>query len=369
MSRFLAVVSLFLLSFSSVALAASSCITFDEGWNLLALNYRGKDYNVGKQDTWNQGSPTDITTSGRPSFNGTNISCYFSQFTNAIYVLGADSSNSAVIYIYDATANSWSAQSVNAGEFDPNDFAAVLDHDTNVFYAYSKGKLFALDMELLKAANSTTKEWTEVEQVDWDTTNYQPTMALAQNHVHFLGVPGVPDGSAKIFVIHFAFMQPDPQRYGDFPNTHGQTASLFKDMGVQTKFAFIPDDATATYIIDVTTNKTETLKGPTQKDRLARYSASTSALLQLTPSGDVSYITFDQEPEANNAAADWVQLHIATADAPGTGSGPIPSGTTTGAPGVPSSSRSNVSNAAETIGTVGRWSWGIATFMAGAALF
>jgi hypothetical protein len=32
--------------------------------------------------------------------------------------------------------------------------------------------------------------------------NYRPVMALAQNHIHFLGVPDVPAGSAEIFVIH-----------------------------------------------------------------------------------------------------------------------------------------------------------------------
>jgi len=68
--------------------------------------------------------------------------------------------------------------------------------------AYSKGELFSLDMELLKAANSTTKQWNDVETVSWDASSYQPTLALAQNHIHFLGVPGLPAGSAKIFVIH-----------------------------------------------------------------------------------------------------------------------------------------------------------------------
>lgn len=58
------------------------------------------------------------------------------KFTNAIYVLGADSSNPATIYLYDATAKSWSTQSVNAGDkFDPTNFATILDHDTNVFCA------------------------------------------------------------------------------------------------------------------------------------------------------------------------------------------------------------------------------------------
>lgn len=130
----------------------------------------------------------------------------------------------AAVYIYDATAKSWSTQAVNAGKFDPTNFGAILDHDTNVFCgfyhtfsyfltrtefviidAYSKGELFSLDMELLKAGNGATKDWNDVQTVPWDASTYQPTMALAQNHIHFLGVPGVPDGSAKIFVIHCAF--------------------------------------------------------------------------------------------------------------------------------------------------------------------
>jgi hypothetical protein len=56
-------------------------------------------------------------------------------------------------------------------------------------------------MGLLKAANSTALSWVDV-QKPFDTTNYQPVMALAQNHVYFLDIPGVPAGSAMIFVIH-----------------------------------------------------------------------------------------------------------------------------------------------------------------------
>lgn len=43
----------------------------------------------------------------------------------------------AAVYIYDATAKSWSTQSVNADKFDPTDFGAILDHDTNVFCGLS----------------------------------------------------------------------------------------------------------------------------------------------------------------------------------------------------------------------------------------
>jgi len=49
-------------------------------------------------------------------------------------VLGADSSNPAAVYLYDAAAKTWSTQSVDPGDkFDPTNFGAILDHDTNVF--------------------------------------------------------------------------------------------------------------------------------------------------------------------------------------------------------------------------------------------
>jgi hypothetical protein len=69
-------------------------------------------------------------------------------------------------------------------------------------------------MGALKAANSTPIPWNVVQQPDLssgtsgpgaNTAGYQPTMALAQNHIHFMGVPGLSDGSVKIFVIHCMF--------------------------------------------------------------------------------------------------------------------------------------------------------------------
>ena len=57
-------------------------------------------------------------------------------------------------------------------------------------------------MALMKAANSTALSWVDVQKPSFNTANYEPVMALAQNHVHFLDVPGVAAGSALIFVIH-----------------------------------------------------------------------------------------------------------------------------------------------------------------------
>jgi hypothetical protein len=67
--------------------------------------------------------------------------------------------------------------------------------------ALSHGELFHLDMGLLKAANSSALQWVDVEKAPY-SSDYEPVMALAQNHVFFLNVPGVPAGSADIYVIH-----------------------------------------------------------------------------------------------------------------------------------------------------------------------
>ncbi|KAG7446754.1 uncharacterized protein BT62DRAFT_1005135 [Guyanagaster necrorhizus] len=307
MNRQLTIVSLLLLFFSSAALAASSCVAFDISWNLLAFGLDGKDYNAGTKDSWASGSAKNITTSGRPPFDGTNTTCYLSQFYNAIYVLNADSSNPSNIYIYNAASSSWSTQTVTTGNFDVSDFVAILDHDTNIFYALSKGELYSLDMGSLTAANSTSLSWNDIEAPSFTTTGYNPVMALAQNHIHFLDVPGNAAGTANIFVIHYSYFQPEVQSYGNnsFPASHGQATSFFMDSGVQEDFAFIPDDGSATYVVSVETNTTQTLAGPSTKDSGATYFASTDSLVQLTSDGAVSYISYSNSSTEANTAATW----------------------------------------------------------------
>jgi hypothetical protein len=292
--------------------------------------------------------------------------------------MGADASNPADIHIYDATAKSWSTQSVQKGSFDTSSFAAILDHDTNVFYAYSGGDLFSLDMELLKSAESSPKQWNDVQKVDWDTSNYQPTMALAQNHVHFIGVPGVNQGSVKIFVIHFSYLQPEPQPFGNFPNMPGKTASIFKDQGVQTQFVYVPNDGSATYVLDVTSNTTQTLKAPMNKDAQAIYFATTTALVQLTSSGSVSYLPIDATNAGANSNANWAavsNLPVATPASPsssgsasGAASGSVSGTATAGAQPTGSASGGTKGNGAAAL-NAGCWVWSVVALMVGATLF
>ena len=139
------------------------------------------------------------------SFDAANTTCYLAQYYNAVYILNGDSSDTSAVYIYDAAKKSWSKQSVTAGKFDTSNFAAILDHDTNVFYAVSGSDLFYLNMGAETTANSTALAWTDVEQTPFGSS-YEPVMALAQNHVHFLDVLNVSAGEAKIFVIHCEFL-------------------------------------------------------------------------------------------------------------------------------------------------------------------
>jgi len=321
-----------LVSFAFRFASASTCVAMDSNFNLLVFGLGGKDFNAGLQSSWTTGSaPTDITTSGRPPFDGANTTCYLAQFFNAIYVLNADASNPTAVYIYDATGKSWSKQSVSSPSgtpaFDPSSFKAILDHDTNVFYALSHGELFMLDVSSVKTvATSSALSWQDVGTPKFDSTNYNPVMALAENHIHFLDVPGLSAGQADIFVIHFSFFQPAAQPYPasdgtNFPLEHGQTASFFMatQNQVQQEFAFIPDDGSATYVINVVTNSTQVLAGPQTKDPLATYFAGPTALVQLDSTGKVAFLPYTAG--GDNSQAQWISISSIVAPPP-SASGP-----------------------------------------------
>ncbi|EMD31909.1 hypothetical protein CERSUDRAFT_119230 [Gelatoporia subvermispora B] len=349
-------VSLFLLA-ATGAVNSSPCVTFDANFNLLAFGLDGKDWNAGTQDSWTSGSATDITTSGRPPFDGANTTCYLAQFFNAVYVMNGDASSPSSVHIYDAGTKSWSEQSVTTGNFDPSSFNAILDHDTNVFYALSNGELFFLDFGSLTAANSSALSWVDVEKAPYPA-GYQPVMALAQNHIHFLDIPGVPAGDAEIFVIHFSFFQPDPQPYplpdgSAFPATHGQATSFFQSQGVQQEFAFIPDDGSATYVINVETNTTQKYAGPTTKDAKATYAASITALVQMDSTGAVSFFPYQENDVQANSQAAWSKVSaIESVAPPSSSAAATPSGSSGAASGSghPSASGSGSSASASATG-------------------
>lgn len=61
--------------------------------------------------------------------------------------------------------------------------------------------MWFLNMESLNAAQSDAIPWTDVGPTPYGS-NYNPVMAIADNHIYFLDVPNVPAGSVDIFVIH-----------------------------------------------------------------------------------------------------------------------------------------------------------------------
>ncbi|KAH9831157.1 uncharacterized protein C8Q71DRAFT_782995 [Rhodofomes roseus] len=347
MFRLPTLVSLFALAAAKLA-QATPCVSFDANFNLLVFGLDGKDWNAGTQDSWSSGSATDITTSGRPSFDAPNTTCYLSQYYNAVYVMNGDSSDKSAVYIYDAAKKSWSTQSVTTGKFDPSNFVAVLDHDTNVFYAISGTDLYFLNMGSETTANSSALSWVDVETDPFPSSYTAPVAALAQNHIHFLDVPNVPAGEAKIFVIHFSYFQPDAQSYpassgNSFPAAHGKTASFFQSEGVQQEFAFIPDDGSATYVINVENNSTTSYAGPTSKDAGSVYAASISALVQLDSSGNLYFFPYTEGDASANTAAAWTKVQAVSKVAPASSAaasatgGHSGSGSATGSAGSSSS--------------------------------
>lgn len=332
MARLLTLVALFLLSVSQTVVGLSSCLAADSNFNLYAFGLNGKDYNIGTQDKWTgSNKATDITITGRPPFDGANTTCFLSQFQNAIYVVGGDTQNPDSVYIYNAATPAWSQQTTTPGGYDITSAAMILDHDTNVFYSFSKGEMWFLNMQSLKSAQSSAIAWTDVGPTPYGST-YEPVMALANNHIHFLDVPGAPTGDADIFVIHFSYFQPQPQAYplpsGTMPATHGQTASIFQPTLIQQEFAFIPDDDSATYVVNVINNNTQQLAGPTTKDPKATYFATVTAICQLTSNGAVSFLPYIQGNDAANLAASWTTVSALSVVAPPTSSSSSSTGST-----------------------------------------
>ncbi|KAG8691285.1 hypothetical protein FRC11_005261 [Ceratobasidium sp. 423] len=355
--------------FAAPALA-TSCVAFDSNFVLYAFGVNGKDLSFGAQDGWlnsPKGTPVP-TTGGRPPFDGPNTQCFTSEYFNAIYFINADNAQPNAIHIFDATAQSWSTQQTTVPDgLDPKSLVAILDHDTNVFFAMSKGNLYSVEMLERKAATPEPVVWGASNPPNFDASNYKPVMALAQNHIHFLDTDG--EGLARIFVIHFAYWQPEVQYYaagnnaGTFPKKHGQVASFFTgDNQAQRKWAFIPDDLSGTYISDINSNTTTVLAGPPASAGFAsnpaglmgRFAASPGAIVYLSPANEMHYIGVDQNNVAQSLNYPWAKIAspelVAAAAADPTSTGSNSTGTAT-ASGMVSSRSPSATGAASASST------------------
>ena len=77
--------------------------------------------------------------------------------------------------------------------------------------------------------------------------------------------------------------------------------------GVQQEFAYIPDDYSATYVVNVENNSTRTLPSPSVKDTKSSYTAGITSLVQLDSTGLVYFVPYvpgnDSSANANAAGA------------------------------------------------------------------
>lgn len=158
-----------------------------------------------------------------------------------------------------------------------------------------------------------------------------------------------------------SYFQPEPQAYplpngGTFPATHGQTASFFQESGVQQEFAFIPDDGSQTYVINVETNTTQALSGPTTKDANAIYAASITALVQLDSTGALMFLPYQEGNTQTNSQAKWTTVGaVASVAPPGSSSSAAPtaSASGSGAPSPSGSKSASTGNSPSSSGSAG----------------
>ncbi|KAG9008136.1 hypothetical protein FRB94_013693 [Tulasnella sp. JGI-2019a] len=308
---------------AATSVAAIPCVVFDAGWNLYAFGGQsGSGWNLGTQSSWtgSGSSVTAISSTNAPPFDGVNTQCFLAQFNNAIYVINGDASNPLNIHVFDPTAQTWSVQSVTAGGIDPTSIQAILDHDTNVFFGLSGGTMYQLDFSGIKAtANSTALAWDVVGTPNFSYGSTTPAMAIADNHIFFMGIPANTAGEANIFVIHFSFFQPEVQAFTavsgskTFPAVGGAVTSLWEDSStgqVQQNFAFFPTDGSGTYVVDVITNTTTTLPAPPTSPSTAgsSYAGSMTTLVQLDPKGQLYFIALDQTQLTAATSASWTKI-------------------------------------------------------------
>jgi hypothetical protein len=98
---------------------------------------------------------------------------------------------------------------------------------------------------------------------------------------------------------------------------HGQAASFFMETGVQQEFAYIPDDYSATYVVNVENNSTRTLPPPSVKDTKSSYVAGITSLVQLDSTGAVYFVPYVPGNDSSaNANAAWSSVKALAAVAP-----------------------------------------------------
>ncbi|KAI8908366.1 hypothetical protein EDD86DRAFT_16504 [Gorgonomyces haynaldii] len=201
--------------------------------------------------------------------------CFLGQFNNAVYMV----SPQQPIHAYFFANQSW-AQIQHSG-LDVTNADMILDHDTLVFYALSDGGMYFLPI-----TGASTATWTFQRKGNFPQGS-KPILGFSQNHIFFLNNPTLKPGQTQVFVIHYAYFQPEIQTFTGalWPQQPGKTAIVpVKDNSVPLLFAYVPNDFSGTYLAnaEVTKNTTVLLAAPPIKDINAVYTATFDTLYQLT---------------------------------------------------------------------------------------
>lgn len=236
--------------------------------------------------------------------------------------------------MYDFAGNSWSTQNTSRTPSDLGNSrsSSVLDHDTNVFFTLTTDSgLYQLDLSsITNSASSGTLTWEAVENPSFSVDGYTVTAAQAANHIFYFGVPGAANGSAYVFVVHYAYFQRMAQAFNGpaFPDAYGQAISIPDAANnVPYSMVFIPHDFSDTYIVTHWTslsnysvssdapfdvnliNSTQTLPAPTSQDKAAAYAASPYAIVQIDAAGDIYYMSNPVQSDYTvSPSASWEKL-------------------------------------------------------------
>ncbi|CAK9786521.1 hypothetical protein CC85DRAFT_283117 [Cutaneotrichosporon oleaginosum] len=319
--------------------AALPCVQFDASRNLYAFGGE-QDVSLGASSAWSSPSPKPLSSEGRPPWNGNYSQCLLSQNSNAMYVLGADSSDA-----------SWSKQ-VTTGAPDVlqnSRSASILDHNTNVIYTVGPANMVSLDFGAVTNTAAGALAWQVVGTPQIASQNYRVTAAAASNHINYYGVPGTPAGSTNMFVVHYSYWQPQPAAYTavggrNFPAQSGQAVSLLTPNSTLPPYQnlFVPDDFSGAYIVTHYTadwswndtrsapmavnliNSTQALPAPTAQDKEASYACSDTDCVQIDTQGNIYYINAVGKDYTIAPGATWQKLDYTLKPyvAPTTSSGP-----------------------------------------------
>ncbi|KAI8901830.1 hypothetical protein BC833DRAFT_575733 [Globomyces pollinis-pini] len=266
----------------------SACIIADSQDQLYIFGTSKGNFEF-KENNWINLNHPSVTNLNSNLLN----QCFLNQYESKGYFFVDNQ-----IQQYDFKSKAWLNPITTTGTIPKN---LILDHDTLTFYGMLNNNMFFFNVPEHKDSN-----WIQQRQANFNH-NDDMVFGFGQNHLFFLNDASLQSGQARVFVIHYAYFQPEIQTYSGpkFPQTSGQAISIpKKDNTVPLSFAFIPNDFSSIYLIntEIGTNTTVQLPSPPIKDSRSKFVARTDSLVQLTSDFEVFSLNLE------NAGAGWLKL-------------------------------------------------------------